>query len=106
MLGWLRDTLLFGGKPRSGSWSRVRREHLSREPMCIACGRDKSLEVHHVQPFHENPELELDSQNLVSLCAEPCHFVFGHLLHWSASNPYVRDDAQAYRKRLKNERGI
>lgn len=101
MFGWL-----FGGKPRSGSWSRVRREHLTREPQCIACGRGKTLEVHHVQPFHDRPELELDDENLVSLCAEPCHFVFGHLLNWSASNPYVRDDAQAYRKRLKNERGI
>jgi len=101
MFGWL-----LGSSPRSGSWPRVRREHLKREPSCIACGRGKSLEVHHVRPFHENPELELDDSNLVSLCSEPCHFVFGHLLNWSSSNPHVREDAVSYRHRISEERGI
>ena len=103
MFGWLRDNLLFGGKPRSGSWPRVRREHLKKEPACIACGRSRDVEVHHVVPFSEKPELELDPDNLVTLDT-PCHFVFGHLLNWSSSNPHVRDDATAYRRRITQER--
>jgi hypothetical protein len=100
MFGWLKRRAedLFG---RSGQWPRVRREHLEQEPSCIACGRSRELEVHHVQPYHEHPELELDSQNLVSLCADPCHFVFGHLLNWRRSNPHVREDAARYRERMR-----
>lgn len=100
MLGWLRRTTenLFG---RSGAWARVRRQHLEREPACVACGRSKDLEVHHMQPYHEHPELELDPGNLITLCAQPCHFVFGHLLNWSRSNPMVRHDANAYRARMR-----
>lgn len=104
MLGWL--SRLFSRLPasepfgRSGAWPRVRREHLGREPACIACGRSGSLEVHHVVPYHDRPDLELDPGNLVTLCADPCHFVFGHLLDWRRSNPHVREDAAAYRARI------
>lgn len=100
MLSWLfrRPTPEY---ERAGAWPRVRREHLEREPACAACGRSRDLEVHHIQPYHERPELELDAGNLVTLCAEPCHFVFGHLLNWKKSNPHVRDDAARYRQRIK-----
>lgn len=106
MLSWLfrRGEELIG---RSGSWPRVRREHLRREPVCAACGRSKDLEVHHVVPYHERPELELDDGtngldgNLVTLCADPCHFVFGHLLDWRRSNPSVRADAERYLARMR-----
>lgn len=100
MFGWLRRQTeeLFG---RSGAWPRVRREHLEREPACVACGRSKDLEVHHIQPYHETPELELDDGNLVTLCADPCHLVFGHLLNYKRANPFVREDAAKYRQRLE-----
>lgn len=104
MLGWV--SLLFPLQPlpeefgRSGAWPRVRREHLSREPECIACGRSGSLEVHHVVPVRGRPDLELDPENLVTLCADPCHIVFGHLLDWRRSNPHVREDSAAYRARI------
>ena len=102
MFGWLGSWAeRFTGAPRSGRWPRVRREHLAREPECIACGRDKSLEVHHVVPFASRPELELDPGNLVTMCADPCHFVFGHCLNWSRSNPHVREDAARYRARMR-----
>ena len=105
MFGWLRRRAdeLFGA-PRSGKWPRVRREHLAKEPRCIACGRDGDMEVHHVQPFHERPELELDPDNLVTLCADPCHLVHGHLLDWRTSNPKVREDAAAYKRRFDEAR--
>ena len=95
MFRWLAATVF--GAPRSGQWSRVRREHLAREPVCQACGRGKSLEVHHVQPFHIDKSKELDPTNLLTLCADPCHFVHGHLMGWSRVNPAVRDDCTRYR---------
>lgn len=104
MFGWLRRKIEEFGAPRSGSWPRVRREHLAKEPACIACGRTGDLEVHHVKPFHEKPELELDDQNLVTLCADPCHRVFGHCLDWKLSNPRVREDAAVYLKRCREAR--
>lgn len=100
MLGWFRKAAddLFG---RSGSWARVRREHLAKEPACIACGRSKTLEVHHVIPYSKRPDLELDPGNLVTLCADPCHLVHGHLMAWTRSNESVREDAARYREKVQ-----
>ena len=100
MLGWFRKQAddLFG---RSGSWARVRREYLAREPACAACGRTKTVEVHHVIPYHEQPDLELDPSNLLTLCGDPCHLVHGHLLSWTRANRHVREDAARYRERLR-----
>ena len=102
MFGWL-----FAGRRqpeevgRSGQWARVRREHLTKEPACIACGRTTDLEVHHVQSYHEHPELELDPDNLCTLCGDPCHLVWGHFMAWTRINPTVREDAARYRAGLK-----
>lgn len=85
---------------RSGRWPSVRAARLKRQPKCIACGRDKDLEVHHVMPYHLDPSLELDDGNLVTLCAEPCHLVFGHCFSWRRWNPSVREDCEAFAKRL------
>lgn len=100
MFGWF-----FRRQPeevgRSGQWARVRREHLAQQPYCIACGRGNDLEVHHVQPYHDHPELELDPANLVTLCADPCHLVWGHFMSWTRINPSVREDAAHYRSELQ-----
>lgn len=99
IFGWLfRKAAEYG---RSGRWPAVRSQHLEREPACAACGRSKELEVHHIRPYHKYPELELDATNLITLCGEPCHFVFGHMLHWSRCNPMVREDAARYRERMR-----
>lgn len=103
LLGWLP----WGWGPeelcgRSGQWPRVRRAHLKREPACVACGRADDLEVHHVVPYHLAPDRELDPDNLVTLCASPCHLVFGHLLDFrQRHNPQVREDAARYLARLR-----
>ena len=100
MFGWLfnrRDDI---GAPRSGQWPRVRREHLAKQTECQACGRSKTLEVHHVHPFHEQPALELDPSNLITLCADPCHIVHGHLMSWLKTNPDVVADCQRYRAKV------
>ena len=91
---------------RSGKWPRVRATHLEREPRCAACGRDKDLEVHHIEPYHLDPSKELDDGtngfdgNLITLCDDPCHFVHGHLMSWSRWNPSVREDCRAYAAKL------
>jgi 5-methylcytosine-specific restriction endonuclease McrA len=58
------------------------------------------MEVHHIQPLHDNPALELDPQNLITLCADPCHIVHGHLMSWLRINKSVVEDCAAYRKKL------
>jgi 5-methylcytosine-specific restriction enzyme A len=81
---------------RSGKWPEVRKKHLEKHPTCAACGMpniDRQLEVHHVVPYHIAPNLELDPENLITLCdapTRPCHRCFGHLWDWHKSNPYVR----------------
>ena len=94
MFRWLLSAIGSGG--RSGSWARVRREHLKRSPTCIACGRSRDLEVHHVVPFHSDATRELDPDNLVTLCGDPCHFVHGHFMSWTRINPDVRSDCSRY----------
>lgn len=109
LLDWLlqRQPDKYG---RSGLWPKVRAEHLRREPTCAACGRSKDLEVHHILPYHEHPELELDDGkdgtgkdgNLISLCRDPCHFYLGHLMNFAGrSNPHIREDAARYLQRIK-----
>lgn len=85
---------------RSPKWSNVRKEHLKNNNYCIACGRNNKLEVHHVKPVHLFPELELDPSNLVTLCADPCHIVFGHLMSFKSYNKLVVEDCAVYLKRV------
>lgn len=93
--------LAAGGVPRSPKWPGVRAAHLKAHPACEACGRRDALEVHHVQPFHVRPDLELDPKNLVTLCGDPCHIVHGHFMAWTRINPMVREDAARYRAGLE-----
>jgi hypothetical protein len=87
---------------RSSRWAIIRREHLENNPDCAACGRNKKLEVHHIQPFHLNPDLELDLNNLITLCDDPCHFVFGHLMNYKSWNPNVVKDCETYHDKIKH----
>ena len=87
---------------RSPKWSSVRKEHLKNNPSCIACGRTSKLEIHHKIPVHISPELELDPSNLVTLCADPCHLVFGHLLNFKSYNKMVIENCSVYLNEVKN----
>ena len=91
---------------RSSRWISVRRDHIAKNPECVACGSRKDLNVHHIKPFHSHPELELEPSNLITLCREH-HFRIGHdpdgpwrprSPSWSESNPRVRKDAQRWRE--------
>lgn len=92
------------GVPRSPKWANVRAAHLKANPACEACGQKDALEVHHVQPFHTRPELELDPTNLMTLCGDPCHIVHGHLMAWARYNPTARTDVRAFRINLEAAR--
>ena len=84
---------------RSTYWSRARRRHLKKHGTCAACGRTTKLEVHHIRPFKDYPELELNPENLITLCANGtrCHISFGHLGNFKRSNKHVvLDSAQFY----------
>lgn len=55
--------------------------------------------MHHILPYHLYPDLELDLDNLITLCEKPghdCHFTFGHLHDWYSFNRLVRADAARY----------
>ncbi len=80
----------------------MRADHLKREPCCVACGRSRQVDVHHVVPVSVDPERELDPENLVTLCSDPCHFVHGHLMNFRSWNSSVRADAEAYFEKLKS----
>jgi len=91
------------GHERSPEWARVEKEHRLREPACVACGyKGQGLQVHHIKPFHLHPHLELDLDNLITLCearGRDHHLLLGHLDEWESYNEHVRHDARHfYRK--------
>ena len=92
-------TQLYGRSPR---WKAVRNAHIAKNPECAICGRKEGLEVHHIIPFHINPDLELESSNLITLCGKYCHFVFGHLMNWQSWNENIVEDSKDYHEKIKN----
>ena len=86
---------------RAKEWPKVRKNHLKKYPVCAACGGSRKLQVHHIKPVHEYPELELEENNLITLCAKPCHIVFGHLKNWKSWNTEVIDDCAKYLTKVK-----
>ena len=93
------------GSERSGKWSAVERAQLASHPNCQRCGRtpeqcekaDMKLQVHHKRPFHAHPELELDPDNLITLCDE-CHGTDAHLdRHYKSWNPLIEQEAKLHR---------
>ena len=93
------------GAKRSPWWSKTRKKHLEMYPRCAVCGGTKTLEVHHVMPFHLDASLELDEKNLITLCEVKkegitCHLFFGHLGNYKLANPDVRGDAEMWRSKM------
>lgn len=88
------------GAPRSPQWWRVRQRWIENNGKCEACNNTHFLEVHHIQPYHKWPELELVESNLMTLC-ERCHFLFGHLCNWHSWNKDARQDAANFRKKVE-----
>jgi 5-methylcytosine-specific restriction endonuclease McrA len=82
-------------RTRSPKWRAVERMHLQIEQRCAACDSKTRLQVHHIVPFHEHPERELDPNNLITLCMSEneCHLLIGHGDNFKKSNPNVVADA-------------
>jgi len=82
-------------RKRSSRWPTVRKDFLIKNNSCAACGQIDHLQVHHIEPFHLNPSLELDESNLITLCEDEylCHLHIGHLGSFKDKNPNVRIDA-------------
>lgn len=71
------------------------------------CGGEEKLEVHHIRPFHLHPDLELDPDNLITLCeaghdGSNCHLLFGHLGNFKSFNVDVRADAAHMGEKIEN----
>ena len=94
-------------KNRSKEWTRVRKEHLKEHSSCEACGQTTVLEVHHIIPFSDSPELELDPNNLITLCESAkggivCHLAIGHLGNYQSYNKNVIEDSKIWKEKIKN----
>jgi 5-methylcytosine-specific restriction protein A len=90
-------------KPRSKEWSKVRSEHLKKNPFCAVCGNKKNVVPHHIVPFHIDPSKELDPSNLISLCEGDsfnCHLFFGHFRNWAKHNPNISEDAKIWHDKI------
>lgn len=88
---------------RSGRWPLFRASVLARNPTCAVCGGTEKLEVHHIRPFHEHPEGELDENNVLVLCESGrlgiiCHRAIGHRGNYRDINPNVRRDVDYLRE--------
>lgn len=88
---------------RSPQWQSVRKIHLVNNNVCAACGRNKKLEVHHIVPVHIDASKELELDNLITLCDDPCHFVFGHLMDYKSWNKHIVNDCLVYLNRVENK---
>jgi 5-methylcytosine-specific restriction endonuclease McrA len=87
---------LFEGS-RSGKWPAVRQRFIKAHPCCEACGSLQDLNVHHIFSFHDHPELELDPDNLITLCRKH-HFLMGHSNRWATTNKNCQKEVKAYRQ--------
>jgi 5-methylcytosine-specific restriction endonuclease McrA len=91
---------VFGAK-RSSKWAKLRDSIVKEIGRCPVCNGIDFLTVHHIIPFHLNPELELNRDNLVVLCENPkmnCHFIFGHRRNWKDYNKNILEDIKVLRK--------
>lgn len=86
-------------KKRSPQWDNVRDEHVLNNPTCAACGSIKRIQVHHIQPYHLYPELELEPTNLITLCmdVEECHLLLGHGDNFRMFNPDILSDINLFK---------
>ena len=96
------------GNRRSSRWPSVRKQFLKEHEQCAVCNGKDKLEVHHIIPFHIAPELELDPNNLLTLCERKkyginCHLFMGHLGNYKRYNPEVIEDSQIWNQKIKNQ---
>ena len=99
MLNWLKNKI--SDYSRSPKWSSVRKEHLKNQSICQACWRKNDLQVHHIIPYHLDPNNELNPNNLITLCSD-CHLLLGHLMDYKSWNVNVVEDCKQLSLKIKN----
>ena len=57
-------------------YQKWRRQVIAEQPLCTRC-QSKGItapteELHHIEPFHERPDLVMDRDNVEPLCFD-CH---------------------------------
>lgn len=92
------------GAKRARGWRAFRSAHLKANPTCAVCGSRRTLEAHHVIPFHLAPDLELNPKNLLTLCRR-CHLILGHLGAWDRVNLTIAADAAYLHSKIEEARG-
>ena len=102
MAGFFREQIVKRAT-RSNGWRKIRNNHVSKFGYCAVCGKDKSLQVHHIEDFSTSPEKELESTNLITLCQKH-HILFGHLGNWKSINPTVVQDSSYFLEKIRNRR--
>ena len=95
MAGFIREHIVKRIK-RSSKWNKTRKAHIKKHKYCEICGKKKDIQVHHVVPFHVNPELELEPTNLISLCGRH-HLTFAHIGYWKSWNENIREDCKLWK---------
>lgn len=91
-------------RENSQRWKKLKKEHLKKESECAVCGRRANLEVHHIIPVSFDASKQFDSNNLITLCATPCHFSFGHFFCYHCYNKDVRKMAAEFKKAMHTKR--
>ena len=94
------------GTRRSNKWRKVRAQFLKDNPRCAICSSKLLIEVHHCIPFHIAPDIELDTDNLITLCENKkyginCHLLVGHLGNYKRVNTQVKIDAITWNLKIK-----
>jgi len=99
------EELVRAGVRRSSKWPAKRRQVLERFRACAVTGITTELEVHHIQPFHLFPELELVDyvkRVLTEHASFNAHFWIGHLGDWKSYNEHIKSDADWLLERILN----
>ena len=70
---------------------KAMKEYARLHPVCEWDKKTTPVEVHHIIPISEAPELAADPDNFISLGARRNHFVVGHACNWKHHVVNVRE---------------
>lgn len=90
-------------RKRSPKWRALQKSFLIKNNECAACGSKKQLQVHHILPFDDYPELELQENNLITLCMseKDCHLLIAHGGNFRRYCPNVKKYVDQLKKKQK-----
>ena len=74
------------GRNTIPGYAKFKKEVLGRDKVCVCCGFDDDLEVHHLYGVKENPEYATNVDKAVVLC-KYCHLKYHHIYSRYGINP-------------------